>query len=201
MGDSSDQKIYIDLIHYPLYSLGPDTRVGIWFQGCDIGCPECISTHTWKQTDEKSMSVKCLVDQLKDAGIKRLTISGGEPFMQPEVLFEILKEIRNDFDDILVYSGYEYRYLNQSFPKILDLIDVLIDSPFIKSLPTNKIYKGSENQNIYLFNDDLLDLYSEYMIQTKHTVQIHQTERETYVLGIPKSTDARYIKEILQGVE
>ena len=201
MGSGSKQKVYIDLIHYPLYTLGPGERVGVWFQGCDFKCSECIATHTWKQTEEKSMHIESLIEQLKSISLKKLTISGGEPFNQPEALLKLVKSIRYKFDDIMLYSGYKYSYLQENFPEILDLMDVLIDGQFVKTLPTDKIYKGSNNQKIFLFNRDLVDTYSEYILQTKQKLQIVQKEKETYVLGIPKSTDTQSVKEILLGIE
>ncbi|HAU1321526.1 TPA: radical SAM protein, partial [Legionella pneumophila] len=39
--------IYISRVHFPVTTLGPGHRIGIWFQGCSIRCPGCISTDTW----------------------------------------------------------------------------------------------------------------------------------------------------------
>ncbi len=200
MGNQSNQKIYIDLVQYPLRCLGPGTRVGVWFQGCDIGCSGCISTYTWEQTKEKLTTVNELVLDLKSFPVKRLTISGGEPFMQPASLYHMLKNIRKDFDDIMIYSGYKYEYLSKEFLHILDLIDVLIDGSFKKELPTKKVYKGSKNQKMYIFNQDLIDTYSDYILETKKTLQLHQAKEEVYVLGIPEIKDAEDIKKILSEV-
>ncbi len=198
MGIKSNQKVYIDLICYPLYTLGPGERAGLWFQGCDIGCQGCIATHTWEQTKEKEMDMKDLLLQLTNMPATALTISGGEPFNQPEALFELLENIRGKFNDILIYSGYEYNYLEKRYPEILDFVGVLVDGRFVKSLPSDKVYRGSSNQKMYLFNSQLLDIYSEYMVQENEVLQMHQTDQEIYVLGIPKSEDSNLIKKVLQ---
>ena len=39
--------IAISRIHYPVTTLGPGKRIGIWMQGCSIRCPGCISADTW----------------------------------------------------------------------------------------------------------------------------------------------------------
>lgn len=199
MGNRSEEKAYIDLICYPLNSLGPETRVGIWFQGCDIGCDDCIATFTWQQTNNNLISVKELVYKIQKYETNRLTISGGEPFNQPKVLYSLLLKVRENFDDILIYSGYEYNYLKQRFSYILELVDVLIDGPFVKTLPTKKAYKGSKNQKMYIFNKSLIRLYESYIMKTKENLQLYQTEDKVYVLGIPHISDTKNIQKVLNG--
>ncbi len=200
MDNKSNEKAYIDLVCHPLSTLGPYTRVGIWFQGCDIGCHDCIATFTWKQTDEKLMTINDLVYKIKEYGVHRLTISGGEPFNQPDALYDLLVKSKKNFDDILVYSGYEYEYLQKNFSNILDLIDVLVDGPFINTLYTNKIYKGSKNQKMYIFNNNLINDYGQYMVKKKGKLQLYQIENDTYILGIPNISDTKKIQKILNGV-
>ena len=197
MADKFEQKIYIDLICYPLYSLGPKKRVGVWFQGCNIGCSGCISKYTWNQTEDKLKSIDEVIDKIKSADTNRLTISGGEPFMQADALFLLLKNVRDKFDDILVYSGYKYEYLNSKYSDILDLIDVLIDGEYIESLATNSGYKGSSNQRVIMFNKDLLDDYCDYLANPVHKMQVHTTKSDLYLLGIPKKDDIQKIKSIV----
>lgn len=199
MGYKSNKKIYIDFIYYPLKTLGPSERVGIWFQGCDIGCKGCISKHNWVQTDDKLISLKELYKNIKQYNCKKLTISGGEPFNQSEELFELLINIRNSFTDIMIYSGYEYEYLKDNYEHILNLVDVAVTGPFIKELNTNKNYKGSKNQKMYIFNKNLLNIYSEYIFTKKKELQICFSDNEVYLLGIPNAKDTKIIEEILNG--
>ena len=42
-------RIALSRIHFPVTTLGPGRRIGIWFQGCSIRCPGCISMDTWAQ--------------------------------------------------------------------------------------------------------------------------------------------------------
>ena len=39
--------IAISRVHFPVTTLGPRRRLGIWMQGCSIRCPGCISADTW----------------------------------------------------------------------------------------------------------------------------------------------------------
>ncbi|WP_461325238.1 4Fe-4S cluster-binding domain-containing protein [Bradyrhizobium diazoefficiens] len=42
-------RISVSRIHFPVTTLGPGRRLGIWFQGCSIRCPGCISMDTWME--------------------------------------------------------------------------------------------------------------------------------------------------------
>ena len=187
MEDRAFEKIYINLIAYPLFTLGPLKRVGIWFQGCSIGCKGCISKHTWIKEQKYKRELKEVVKEIKEFECKNITISGGEPFDQPEALFLLLKEIREEFEDILVYSGYRYEELSKKFPFIIELIDVLIDGEFIKEKPSNKLYRGSTNQRMFVFNQKLISRYKEFfkIIKSKESFQLYFYQDRLYSLGIP----------------
>ena len=45
-------KIAVNRLHWPVTVLGPGRRVGIWMQGCSIGCPGCVSRDTWPAPTE-----------------------------------------------------------------------------------------------------------------------------------------------------
>lgn len=80
-----------------------------------------------------------------------VTISGGEPFEQPEALLALLKEVRRAFDgDVLVYSGYELVEIASTLARADGLIDALITGRFEQSLPQNLPLRGSDNQELHL---------------------------------------------------
>lgn len=198
MDNRSNQKIYIDLIHYPLKTLGPENRIGVWFQGCNILCDDCISPHNFFQTEDKIMEIDDLVKQLLVIDCKRLTISGGEPFNQSDALLEVLSRIKFKFDDILIYSGYRFEYLEKKYSSVLKYVDVLIDGPFKKDLPTNKAYKGSKNQRLFVFNKNLINIYTKFMEIDEKLMQLHKTNKELYILGIPHINDRKNIMDLIK---
>ena len=56
-----------------------------------------------------------------------ITISGGEPFDQPEALVALLAQVHLLSEcSILVYSGYPFETLLDKHPQVLAAIDVLI---------------------------------------------------------------------------
>ena len=199
----SDYKtpIRISLIHYPVYCLGIGRRIGIWLQGCSIGCPGCISTHTWNTDGGIALRVGDVIEETLKANVRAgITISGGEPFDQPDALFELIKGLRKEgFKDIMIYSGYDYNRLYRERPQILDMIDVLIDGRFIKGDETGFVWKGSDNQNMIILSKDkaLREEYEDYMSRwgLRRTLQAIESRGRIYVIGIPDQKDSERIRD------
>src|SRR6185369_5076232 len=99
-------RIAISRIHFPISTLGPGRRVGVWFQGCSIRCEGCISADTWGagrgQTTVDEVFSAILPWLTQADGI---TISGGEPFDQADALVALLRRVRSATAvDVLVFS-------------------------------------------------------------------------------------------------
>ncbi len=188
--------ILINLIHYPVYTLGVGKRIGVWFQGCSIKCKGCMSKYTWEFDKKYVRDVNEVLREILSYPSKNITISGGEPFDQPEALGYLLKKLKlNGFKDILVYTGYEYEEIKDRYKDILKYIDVLISGRFVEGLETEYIWKGSDNQKMHIFNKKLEKIYNEYRKEKKNKhLQIVEKNNDIYILGIPYQKD---IKEIL----
>jgi anaerobic ribonucleoside-triphosphate reductase activating protein len=188
----SNTSVLINLIYAPVLTLGPGIRIGVWFQGCSIRCKGCISKHTWEFDKKYKKTIAQVIDQInyysEIYNTKSITISGGEPFDQSASLYILLKKLKElKFNDILLYSGYKFNYLQKNYGDILKYIDVLIDGPFIESKKTNKIYKGSNNQRMYILNKSLSPIYQEYKKQLKNKkLQLITKDNEIYLIGIPE---------------
>lgn len=147
-------KIAVNRAHHPVTTLGYGTRVGIWLQGCSIGCAGCMSTDTWASGGDRLMDLDVLVAWIAEAGdVDGVTISGGEPFEQPAALHALLEALHrwragiHHPVDLLAYSGLSLRRLQQEHGGILDLLDVVIPEPFIESRPP-ATWRGSDNQQL-----------------------------------------------------
>ena len=188
--------ILINLIHYPVYTLGVGKRIGVWFQGCSIKCKGCMSKYTWEFDKKYVRDINEVLREILSYPSKNITISGGEPFDQPKALEYLLKKLKlNGFKDILVYTGYEYEEIKDRYKDILKYIDVLISGRFVEGLETEYIWKGSDNQKMYIFNKKLEKIYNEYRKEKKNKhLQIVEKNNDIYILGIPYQKD---IKEIL----
>ena len=128
----TNQTININRLHFPVSTLGFGKRIAIWFQGCSLQCPGCISRDTWAH-DHGNIAFKALTKNVEHwlPQCDGLTVSGGEPFEQPSALERLLRWWReNHKGDILVFSGLSSEQINKKHSRILALIDVLISDPY-----------------------------------------------------------------------
>lgn len=155
-------EIAINKVHFPVTSLGYGRRVGIWLQGCSIRCPGCINRDTWERRDEHRLSVRTLLDDCGSwlAAADGVTISGGEPFDQPEALEELLRGLREAHTgDILVFSGYGRPELEARHSAVLRWVDVLVSEPYDSGASQTLVLRGSDNQRVALRTERARERY------------------------------------------
>ncbi len=136
---------------FPVTTLGPGQRVAIWFQGCSIRCPGCISVDTWP-AGEPTIAIADLLDTLAPwfAEADGVSVTGGEPFDQAAGLEALLVGLRARFrGDILVYSGYAYEALAGRLERLTGLMDALISDPYESEAGDRLPLRGSDNQRLH----------------------------------------------------
>ena len=83
---------------------------------------------------------------------KGVTFSGGEPFAQAEGYAELAAALKEKGYEVASYSGYTFEQLLNGTPaqkKLLSLLDILIDGPFVQAEKSLEIaFRGSKNQRI-----------------------------------------------------
>ena len=129
---------------------GPGLRYAVFTQGCPCACEGCHNP------DSRSFDGGTLYDTTEIiARIKAnplldgVTLTGGEPFAQSEACAEIASAAHALGLNVWGYSGYTYEDLLNAAPELLNVLDVLVDGPFIlaeRSLALK--YRGSRNQRI-----------------------------------------------------
>ncbi len=186
-----NRSIYVGNVLYPVKVLGPGLRIGIWLVGCSRGCRCCISPEFSKRDPKFLMQVsslvECLTDLAKTGRVDGITISGGEPFEQPEALRVLLDELLKISPDILVYTGFLKEKLESlGYADILSKIGVLIDGPYIDEKNTGSFMKGSDNQRIFILNPQLQTLYDEYLRNGRNKLQLFRTSTGFVSVGIVK---------------
>ena len=157
----------IGFIYYPVNTLGPGKRIGIWTQGCFRDCKNCMS-HDLRAIDHsKNRDVPSIIKEIKgimaNNQVDGITISGGEPFMQ-EDLIDLLIELSDlGFEDIILYTGYKIEELSEEQKDVLAYLSIIIDGEYIDELNDNKPLRGSSNQRVFIVNPKYKDLYNEYL--------------------------------------
>jgi anaerobic ribonucleoside-triphosphate reductase activating protein len=135
-------------------SNGPGLRAVLWLQGCTIGCPGCFNPEThstsageWLETESVFPKI-----QLNRDSIEGVSISGGEPFQQPEALLDLVQRFAGSNLSVLVFSGYTLEAIRR-LPlgeQILGYVDALVAGPYVQSAHSGRALLGSANQSIHL---------------------------------------------------
>lgn len=195
--------IKISRTHFPVTTLGPGRRVGIWFQGCSIRCPGCISADTWGFGRGGTTIVDLLAvvaPWLKEAD--GVTITGGEPFDQPEALLDLLRQLNlNDQQDVLIYSGHPVERLSRTLSLASGLIDALISDPFEQNTAQTLALRGSDNQRLHILTDRGRQRFSTYdqpPIDAKRSLDVmFDHDGTVWIAGIPKRGDMLVLRDLL----
>lgn len=136
---------------------GPGIRNAVWFQGCSLNCLYCFNPQTHDRAGGKAVAAATLCDELLSTPCGGITISGGEPFQQPEALLELLTHLHERHSPpILVFSGYDHEVLTADplFLQCLSLCDALICGSFRADLqPAYERFCSSSNQELILLSD------------------------------------------------
>ena len=132
---------------------GPGLRTTLFAQGCPHHCEGCHNPETWDFSGGTEVSMEAAVEIVKSSPLCRgVTFSGGEPFAQAEGFAEIAKALKEKGYEVASYSGYTFEELldgTDGQKELLQLLDVLIDGPFLMREKSLEIaFRGSRNQRI-----------------------------------------------------
>ena len=140
---------------------GPGIRFTVFAQGCPHKCAGCHneSTHDFAGGYDCDLN-KILTEIDKNPLLAGVTFSGGEPFCQPKEFYLLGKEIKTRGLDIVAYSGYTLEVLqemaenNADIGKLLEVIDYLVDGPFLlEERDLTLEFRGSRNQRFLRMAD------------------------------------------------
>lgn len=153
---SSEPSIRVFRIYHNSVVEGPGRRSVLQSIGCPIRCEGCFVPETHDLNGGIEMAISEIVEfLLAPEGEPRdgITILGGEPFLQPDGILALVRELKRQGQHITIYSGYTLEQLTarpeESIKRILELTDILIDGPFVKELSENAgEWRGSTNQKI-----------------------------------------------------
>jgi anaerobic ribonucleoside-triphosphate reductase activating protein len=193
-------KLRLSRLHFPVTSLGYGRRIGIWMQGCTLACSGCISRDTWDPEGGVEAELGELLSWAGalDGPIDGATVSGGEPFQQPEALAALLAGLRalgarrnGDFD-LLLFSGLRRATLERRFGAVLALADAVVAGPFVAAQAPGGPLSGSANQEVLATSALGRRRYCEGRLaeaQAARPFQIEVDSRGVWGIGIPRPGD------------
>ena len=144
------------------FNNGNGCRVVLWVSGCEHKCDGCHNKETWNHDAGKKFdaeTVDYITELMKNPFITGLTITGGDPMLPSnrDEIFALMFFIKHAFPkkDIWVWTGYE---LDDVIDDIY-LADVVIDGKYEKDNKTNKKWRGSDNQKMWVNVGGAFKLY------------------------------------------
>ncbi len=156
---------------------GEGIRTVIWTQGCSHNCKGCHNPETHDFNGGTLVEIEDIKKELKNLKFQDgITLSGGDPFMQPDACLEIAKFAKKIGLNVWTYTGFTFdqlKTLGRTKPVIIELlknIDVLIDGKFVLEEKTYEApYRGSKNQRIIDVQQSLIK--NEIVIVDKYNEQ------------------------------
>ena len=140
---------------------GIGMRYVVFTQGCPHHCEGCHNSQTWDFKEGSFITINSIYEQIiQNPMLNGVTFSGGEPFMQADALYELLRMLKLHYKKInksfnyTLYSGFTLEQLqntdNNKIFKLLYNIDYLIDGRFdINQKSMDCKFRGSKNQKMY----------------------------------------------------
>ena len=134
---------------------GPGWRYAVFFQGCLLRCPGCHNPQTHDPDGGRVVPIAELTGEMgRNPLLQGVTLSGGEPFLQPNAAAEIAKAARRMSLDVWCYTGMTWEAVSApdappEWRELLGHIDVLADGPFLLEQRTLELmWRGSANQRL-----------------------------------------------------
>lgn len=200
-------RIAINKVHFPVTTLGHGRRLGIWMQGCSIHCPGCVSRDTWDAEPRHHIALDELLAGCSGwlAEADGVTISGGEPFDQPDALRELLKQLHaRCAGDLLIFSGYANKKLFSQHADILALADVLISEPFVAHAAQTLALRGSDNQRVFLLTPLARERYPADLDRRAweplRRLDVMVEDDEIWMAGIPRPGAMAKLRDKLRAL-
>ena len=133
-------------------------RISLFVSGCTLHCPGCFNKGAWDFCSGKPFTVGTqnkILELLKPDHIQGLSLLGGNP-TEPEnerELVPFVKRVKAYYPDkdIWMWTGHTMEQLREMKSKLPDLVDVIIDGPFVEAeKDPSLVFKGSSNQVIWV---------------------------------------------------
>ena len=133
---------------------GPGCRYTVFTQGCPHHCPGCHNPESHDFAGGRDADTDLIITQLRENPLlDGLTLSGGEPFCQPEACLVLARAAHAAGLNVWAYTGYTWEALHrEADPARLALlreVDVLVDGPFLLQQRSLELtFCGSKNQRL-----------------------------------------------------
>ena len=152
---------------------GPGIRYVIFMQGCLARCLYCHNPDTWDMDSgvlysagELFKKIKKCLPYIRSSG-GGITVSGGEPLLQPDCLIGLFKKCKKESVHIAVDTGgfYERGRDSSSIDKVIELADLFIVDIKAASAGLHKKITSRELEEAVSFIDKLEEKNKAYWLR------------------------------------
>ncbi|MEL6674557.1 MAG: 4Fe-4S single cluster domain-containing protein [Bacteroidota bacterium] len=199
-------QLILNRIQWPVYNLGPGKRMGLWVQGCSLGCKGCINPALWTQEQGQAVPIPQLVHAIasQEDAIEGITISGGEPFEQYPALMAFCAFLKKRTSlNIYVFSGYRLEELLDKYPDqiFLKYVDFLMDGRYEGENHDDQNVRGSLNQQLYEIKAGVARPIPPFPTSSKWSLKV-EDDQTVFMSGIPRKGELQKIRQALaaQGI-
>ena len=133
---------------------GPGLRLAVFAQGCARTCEGCHNPGSKPLDGGTLMRTEQILAKLRANPLQAgVTLSGGEPFLQPEACRALAEGARALGKSVWIYTGYTWEELlearDPAHIALLEACDVLVDGLFVLEERTMELpFRGSRNQRL-----------------------------------------------------
>ena len=146
---------------------GPGKRLLLFTQGCSLRCKGCTNQHLWEFGKGIDVTIEEILNQCAD--LDGITLHGGEPLDQANVLVELIKKLKQQGKTVILFTGYIFKELNKVQKQAWTSSDMVISGRYEEQ--NRNIYlqfRGSTNQKVFTHKGK----YKDYKIKDGQTVAI-----------------------------
>ena len=136
-------------------SNGEGVRVTLFLSGCIHACLGCYNESTWNPKSGLELTDEIIERMLDDChNHDGLSLSGGDPLhlRNRGTVLDVCTRFKHRYPekDIWMWTGFRFEDVKDDpvVSEIFRLVDVVIDGKYEKDNPTQKPWRGSDNQRL-----------------------------------------------------
>lgn len=131
-----------------------------------------------------------------------VTVSGGEPFDQPDALAALLRALPlTPRHDVLVFTGYPWEHVAASQAVRDGRIDALMTDPYDRAISQTLPLRGSDNQRLHFLTPRGRERFACYEAPLEGVAPaldvMFDADGSVWLAGIPRPGDMERFRDLL----
>lgn len=204
-------RLQVNRVAHPVTVLGPGRRLGVWVQGCNIGCPGCGSIDTWDPSGGQALDTEALAPDLAEIIVRDrlhgLTLTGGEPTEQADALADLVRRTRSILEaradswvlDVLMFTGLTAKAAQRSAGALWAVADIAVCGPYRANKPSTVPLVATSNQVVVTLTGLGAARFAASRQVTGAFLQTHVADGEITLIGLPNPGDLPRLEEALKA--